>query len=276
LMRMFIVLVVILFAAPNAAAVPAKEIVQVNPGPFTFAVISDSRAGDRVYSKIVDALVKRNPDFVVHVGDIMPTMGNLKQWENFQRLSAPIKVPFYLTPGNHDIEDRRSKELWRKQVDLPGLETYYKFTAGKNLFVVLNSNEPDELEMITGKQLEWLKNTLDPGKYTHQFVFVHHPVFMWKGAFHEGEALDRHPEARDKLHRLFVEKKVDIVFNGHEHTYKRMDVDGVRYIVMGGAGSRLYSGFNHFTLVTVDGAVIKVKVIDKNGMLRDEFMMGDL
>lgn len=271
----FIILLLLAAAGAWAKAGQGKAVVDVGEGSFTFGVISDCRSGDRIYAKIVEALAKRNPDFVVFVGDILPTMLSEKQWDNFQKLSAPLDVPFYLAPGNHDIEDEASARFWRDHVELPGRETYYSFTAGRSLFVVLNSNEPGQLERVTGEQLAWLQRTLDPEKYEHQFVFVHHPLFMWKGAFHEGEALDRHPGDRDILHRLFVEKKVDIVFSGHEHTYRRQNVDGVRYVITGGAGSPLYKhhGFNHFELVTVAGPTIRVKVIDRLGALRDRYMM---
>jgi predicted phosphodiesterase len=277
MLKKLFVIAIIVFAASVAAAKAGvgNAVMPVGDGPFTFGVLSDCRSGDRVYKKNIEALARRNPDFVVFVGDILPTLRSEKQWQNFQKLSAPIEVPFYLTPGNHDIEEARDEAFWRSHVDLPGRETYYKFTAGDNLFVVLDSSEPGKFERVTGAQFEWLKKTLDSKKYRRQFVFVHHPLFMWKGAFHEGEGLDRHPADRDRLHRLFVEKGVDIVFHGHEHTYRRQDKDGVRYIVTGGAGSPLYSGFNHFMLITMDGATIKAKVIDRKGVMRDRFVMFD-
>ncbi|MDD2731515.1 MAG: metallophosphoesterase [Candidatus Portnoybacteria bacterium] len=272
----FAVIAVVVVSAQAWAAGSAPARLSLGE-KYSFVFISDSRSGDRVYSKIVNALVKRNPDFVVFGGDILPKMRNEDHWNNFLKLSAPIEVPFYLAPGNHDIEDEKSEEFWRKHVDLPGLETYYSFTVGDDLFVVLNSVESKSDRMITGEQLGWLRRTLDPGKYEHQFVFVHHPLFMWKGAFHEKESLDRHPAERDDLHRLFVEKKVDIVFHGHEHGYRRMDKDGVRYIIGAGAGSPLYSkSFHHFILVNIDDTLIRAKVVDKEGVLRDEFTMGSL
>jgi len=269
----FLALVLVPLSATRALS-PAPA--RLNLGDdYKFVVISDCRSGDRMYKKIVAALVKRDPQFVVFVGDILPTMRSLKQWNNFESMSAPIKVPYYLTPGNHDIEDSASEAFWRRKVELPGRETYYSFKVGNDLFVVLCSVEPDNDRKITGRQLAWLARTLDPDKYEHQFVFVHHPLFLWKDAFHGKESLDLYPEARDRLHRLFVEKKVDIVFHGHEHGYRRMDRDGVRYVIAAGAGSPLYSkSFHHFVVVDVDGPYIKVKVIDKDGYLRDEFTRG--
>ncbi|MBN1283008.1 MAG: metallophosphoesterase [Proteobacteria bacterium] len=272
-----------LFALMGVLALCQQAMAAAGSGParlalgddYTFVVLSDSRSGDRVYAKVVDQAARRAPRFVVHVGDVLPTMGDKKQWERFQSISEPLRVPFYIAPGNHDMEDARTKALWKGLVDLPGNETYYSFTAGDDLFVVLSSHEPNYRWRIDRRQLEWLKRTLDPQRYEHQFVFVHHPMFLWKGAFHENESLDRYPHERDDLHHVFVDKQVDIVFHGHEHGYRRMDKDGVRYMIAAGAGSPLYNraSFHHFVLLKVAGPLVEVKVIDKEGVLRDEFMI---
>lgn len=244
-------------------------------GSFTFAVIGDNRSGDRVYAKIIYQTMFRKPLFVVNTGDIIPHPGDREEWSHFKEISRPIDVPYFLTPGNHDIDDERTEQIWRDEVDLPGNETFYSFTVGKNLFVVLNSCEPKAERKIIGNQFEWLSRTLDPVRYEHQFVFLHHPLFMWKGATHERESLDRHPKDRDHLHQLFIQKKVDAVFAGHEHLYRRMEKDGVYYIITGGAGAPLYGKgeFNNVMLLNIDGARVVAKVVDRDGMLRDEFVM---
>lgn len=242
--------------------------------PFRFSVIGDNRSGDRIYAKIVEGVMRRKPDFVFNTGDLIPNPGNRKQWKNFWELSRPITVPYYLTVGNHDVDDHKSLRVWRDEVRLPGNETYYSVVHNDNLFVVLNTCDPDGDKKITGRQLAWLKKTLATKKYAHKFVFLHHPLFLWKGASHYGNSLDKYPELRDELHSLFKESGVDIVFAGHEHTYRRMDRDGVRYVITGGAGARLYSGFNNFVIVDVNGDFIQVKVYDKKEMVRDRFTMG--
>ena len=277
-MRTRLTIALLIFALlPSAASALPKGPARLNLGQrYRFVFMSDCRSGDRMYKKIVAALVKREPDFVVYGGDILPTFCNEKQWANFERLSSPIKVPFYLAPGNHDIEDERSDRFWASHMNLPGNERYYSFTVGDDLFVVLNSADYRNDRKITGAQFAWLARTLDPDRYEHQFVFVHHPMFMWKGAFHEKESLERHPKERDRLHRLLAEKEVDIVFHGHEHGYRRMDRDGVRYVIAAGAGSPLYHAFHNFAVIDVNGSMIEVKIIDDKGVLRDEFTRGTI
>lgn len=215
----------------------------------------------------------REPMFVVNTGDLIPNAGDREEWRNFWRVSEPIDVPHFLTPGNHDIDSMESQDIWRDEVDLPGDETYYKFVVEDDLFVVLDTCEPEHDRKVAGRQLAWLRAVLNPSRYRHQFVFLHYPLFLWHGASHRGRSLDRYPELRDRLHRLFVRKGVDAVFAGHEHTYKRMEVDGIDYVVTGGAGAPLYSGFSHFMIVRVKGQRVEVKVIDREGYLRDEYLI---
>ncbi len=241
-------------------------------GPFEFAVIGDNRSGDNVYSKVVKQIQQRKPLFVMNTGDVIPTPGNRQQWKNFWSLSRGVPRPYFLIPGNHDINSLESQAVWRSEVDLPGNETYYSFTVGKNLFVVLNTCDPKHDRQIAGEQLAWLNRTLSSKKYEYQFVFLHHPLFLWREASHYGMSLDRYPKSRDRLHKLFVKKGVDVVFMGHEHTFKKQGkIGGVEYIITGGAGAPLYSGFNNVVFVNVDGDIIKAKVVDRKGYLRDEF-----
>ncbi|MBU1882292.1 hypothetical protein KKA08_09655, partial [bacterium] len=45
---------------------------------------------------------------------------------------------------------------------------------------------------------------------------------------------------RYKLTPLFAEYGVDLVINGHNHSYERLEKEGITYIVTGGGGAPLY------------------------------------
>jgi 3',5'-cyclic AMP phosphodiesterase CpdA len=259
-----------------AIVIVSSVAVSSGSGGFRFAVIGDNKQGYHIYSSLVDEIMRRKPDLVFNTGDLIPNPGNREQWKKFWELSKPINVPYYLVPGNHDIDDRASEQVWKDEVHFPGEETSYSVVYKGNLFIVLNTCDPKGEKKIDGEQLAWLKRTLASGSYDHTFVFLHHPLFLWKGATHEGDSLDQYPDLRDALHRVFKEGGVDIVFAGHEHTYRRMDVDGIRYVITGGGGARLYGGFNNFVLVEVDGDLVSFKVIDRKGALRDRFTMGEI
>lgn len=248
-------------------------------GKFSFIVIGDNRSGHEVYKKLAIMTMALRPSFVVNTGDMIQTPGDKKGWVNFWDLSKIITVPYFLTVGNHDAHPMVpfSEKMYKEQVDLPGNELYYSFTAGNSLFVVLDSYRDDEEKRITGEQMKWLEGVLTGSDKKHKFVFLHHPLFTEprKGR-HAGDCLDAHRDSRDKLEALFVKTKVDAVYAGHEHFYQRKTVDGITHVITGGGGAPMYlkdedGGFYHFVHVTVDDDKVSAEVIDANGKVRDSF-----
>ena len=249
------------------------------PPTFSFVVLGDTRTGDAVYRKVITLAVERTPDLIVNTGDQIATPGDRKQWTNFWEMSKPVKMPYFLTRGNHDASPAvvGSEQTYCDEVDLPGNERYYSFTAGNALFIVLDSYRKGEEKRIVGEQYAWLQNVLSEAKRTHIFVFVHHPLFPEQGkGKHAGNSLDAYPQERDLLHGLFRKYRVSVVFQGHEHVYLRKAVDGIPYITAGGGGAPLYAkdedgGFHHYIYMAVDGDRVSGEVVDIDGKVRDRF-----
>lgn len=249
-------------------------------GSFSFAVIGDTRSGGDDYRELAKRIMEHRPDFIVNTGDMVYSPRK-SLWADFWENSKPVTVPYFLTAGNHDVDDEKSEKLYKEQVDLPGNELYYSFTVDDSLFIVLDSNIPGQDRKITGEQYKWLEEVLSSSRQKHRFVFVHHPLYPEKGrGHHYGGSLDKYPKERDLLQRLFVKHKVTTVFIGHEHLYFRKAIDGVTEIITGGGGATLYAGeekggFYHFILVTVDGATVKGEVIDISGKVKDSFQLSE-
>jgi 3',5'-cyclic AMP phosphodiesterase CpdA len=283
--KRIIVVVFVIVVAANGFAAQDQQIRQKLAalgniqGKFTFIVIGDNRSGDETYRKLVSLIAERKPDFVVNIGDMINKPGDRKEWANFWELSKPITATYFLTVGNHDVhaEAPQSEKVYRQQVDLPGNELYYSFTAGNSLCIVLDSYIAGEEKKITGEQLAWLEGVLaNPGR-RHVFVFLHHPLYTDPAKGHHiNDSLDKYPESRDRLEALLKRANVDAVFAGHEHYYQRRTVDGIMHIITGGGGAPMYDreedgGFYHFVRVTVDGDRVSGETVDVNGKVRDKF-----
>jgi 3',5'-cyclic AMP phosphodiesterase CpdA len=275
----FLTLTATVFAAQDQQIQEKLAALENIQGKFSFVVLGDNRSGDDMYRKLVSLAMERKPDFIVNTGDMITTPGNKHDWAKFWEMSKPITVPYFLVVGNHDAHPKvpLSEKTYKEQVDLPGNELYYSFTAGNSLFIVLDSFIDDQEKRIMGEQLQWLETVLANSTQKHKFVFLHHPLYTDLGKGHHAhDSLDKYPENRDMLDALFAEFKVDAVFSGHEHYYERRTVDGIFYIITGGGGAPMYDkeeygGFNHFVLVTVDGDKMSAEVIDGNGKVRDKF-----
>lgn len=161
-------------------------------------------------------------------------------WRKFY-YSNPFHNGFY--SGNMD------NEPW----GISSPENYYAFTWGDALFVVLDvyryqnkSNpKPAGWDWTLGlTQYNWLKNTLEASKSKYKFVFAHHvrgegrgaialaKYFEWGGyeanGITSGFASQR-PGWAKPIHRLFVDNKVNIFFQGHDHLFAHEVLDGVTY-----------------------------------------------
>jgi 3',5'-cyclic AMP phosphodiesterase CpdA len=280
----FAVIIALVFPAASFATqdqqIQQKLAALEKIGPsFSFIVLGDNRSGDDIYRRIVSLAMERKPAFIVNIGDMIATPGDLEQWARFWELSKPVTVPYFLTVGNHDIDSRLAltEQQYREQVDLPGNELYYSFVAGNSLFIILDSSLYQQGKKIIGGQFTWLEKTLANSDKKHKFVFVHHPLYPEKGqGKHYGNSLDRYEKERNDLQALFARYKVRIVFTGHDHLYIRKTVGGILHVITGGAGAPLYAteeegGFHHLVRVSVDGDNVNAEAVDVNGRIRDSF-----
>ncbi len=245
--------------------------------PFTFVVFGDNRTGNEVYGGLAKRIVEEKPAFVINVGDVTADEGDVKLWNEFVRLSAPITVPYFIVPGNHEINDKGSEAEFKQFVQQPGNELYYSFKVGGALCIILDTEQPGFVSRIAGDQQVWLKGVLAGSKEKYKFVFLHRPMYPYKGVGHHyGDSLNKFEADRDRLQSLFVKYKVDAVFAGHEHFYKRGEKDGIVEVITGGGGSPLYThesegGFYHYIRADISKNSAVFKVIDDKGMVRDTF-----
>jgi 3',5'-cyclic AMP phosphodiesterase CpdA len=236
-----------------------------------FAIISDThiRTGtNSVYSAFLQKMEEEKINHIIHVGDAINTPGSTNQWKRFLELTETDKT-LHLTPGNHDIRGEKSLAVYLHLFQKP----YYSFSEGDTLFILLNTELPEEETRIAGEQLAWLKTELEkPFKY--KFVFLHEPLYPLLS----GHGLDRYTEARDGLHHLFVTKGVSLVVSGHDHIYGRTTKDGILYVTVATLGGWLPpymkgSEVFRYVMTTRNGEGYSFTVQDMEGNTRDRFII---
>jgi hypothetical protein len=116
---------------------------------------------------------------------------------------------------------------------------YYSYAMGSWRVIALNS----ELPSAPGSpQMEWLRGELTRRRSTCTAVYWHRPLFT-------SGRNGNNPDMRD-VWRTLYEFDVDLVINGHDHTYERFapqDPDGrpdpargIREFIVGTGGAPLY------------------------------------
>jgi len=242
--------------------------------PVRFAIIGDRTGGHTpgVYGDIVEEIQRLRPDFVVSVGDLIEGYIDDKakideQWDEYWELIKPLSMPLYHTPGNHDIWDDQSDQIYNEEAGKP----YYSFNHGKSLhFTILDNSRWGDIDDFPDEQLEWMRNDLKKHrKIKHKYVFMHQPYWFFTLA--AGEP--------DRLHDIFVEYGIDAVFHGHFHTYFSGTYDGIRYTTIGSSGgaSQTDAGglYYHWAMVTVEEEDLYIAPIRKGSVLPWDHITGE-
>ena len=188
--------------------------------PFTFYALGDIGANPnwgfarKPAARITELAQK--PDFGLGLGDIVYPKGESANYDNhlFKPFQEVFKnTPFYPVAGNHDWLSDPEKNF-DKEWSLPNNERYYSFSYSNALFIGLDSSNGGFYEKE--KQLIWLKETLtnNKGNYEWIVVFLHH----------SGKTCTYKPNYNHviEFYEVFAKFKVDIVLNGHAHTYERL------------------------------------------------------
>jgi predicted phosphodiesterase len=198
------------------------------PNSVRFAIIGDSGTGDRPQYEVAQQMMTFRRDFpfdfVLMLGDNIygsKTAADFKRkFEDPYQSMRAAGVKFYASLGNHD----HTAERLYKPFNMDG-QRYYTFKKGNVQFFALDSNYMDPA------QLEWLDRQLSGSDATWKICYFHHPLYS-HGKFH-GSDLD----LRAQLEPMLTKYGVDVVLNGHEHVYERVNPQqGINYFVLGNSG----------------------------------------
>jgi 3',5'-cyclic AMP phosphodiesterase CpdA len=241
---------------------------------FRFAVLGDTRTNQEPHAAVVAQVVDAAPDLVIHTGDLVGDGWDAAQWDTFFRIEAPLlrTAPFYPAMGNHEKND----PLYFEAFHLPGNERWYAFDYGPARFIILEIDRYAEYGPGSD-QMMWLEEELTATDASWVFVAFHIAVYTSRSEEFDEVAL------RNTLTPLFETYGVDLAFQGHHHSYERIPVDGVTYIVTAGGGAPLYAmeepepnsaalaSAHHFVLLEVEGDTLTGTAIDRNGTVIDSF-----
>lgn len=252
--------------------------------PFSFATYGDNKNGPFNHEKIANLVLSKQPNFVIHNGDLVNRGYVYKQWEKLFFTPARkmmYQIPLFIAIGNHE----EHAKLYYDFFSLPHHEKWYSFDFGNAHFIVLDSDIKYLEER--SEQLKWLIEDLERNTATWTFVNFHHVLFAGGGNYYTTDRIFR----KNLLHPIFEKYGVDIVMNGHAHYYERsypiVSKQGkkpITYIVCGNGGtpmryigkreSTLYSErVFGFVLIHIDGTKLHLQSININGEVIDEFAL---
>ena len=165
-----------------------------------------------------------NASFVIHAGDLINTAHRDAEWAEWYKAGGFIHSQWTAIPvvGNHEFwpvakgEPKKVAIQWRPQFTLPVEkklspalhETVYTIDYQDIRIIVLNSNE------LLEEQSEYILRQLKKSKAKWNIITCHHSVFS------PAQGRD-FKFGREEWKPIFDEYNVDLVLNGHDHTYAR-------------------------------------------------------
>jgi hypothetical protein len=204
--------------------------------PFSFVYFGDWQEDVRSQvSRVVRQAYADAPDarFFVYAGDLVDNAHNDGEWGEWFHAHGFISamMPLVPSPGNHEYAGGRLSVQWKHQFALPdnGPEeaegtVYYIDYQGVRIISLdsrLHRTQVRQLREEHGDSRDhtspitrWLDDVLKENEQHWTVVITHYPVFA--------SQRDRdNPEVREQWKPLFDKYRVDLVLQGHDHSYFR-------------------------------------------------------
>jgi acid phosphatase type 7 len=283
-----------------------------------FAAGGDTRHTQEMMEKTARQAVLHDLDFIIIGGDLAYADGNpanVNRWhEWFDAYQTLIRedgrvIPMVASIGNHETStayfhratDFENSDAWRERVApfffnlfaFPGHPGYGALDFGN--YLTLLALDTDHVTPIDGAQRSWLEERLEQrSDVRHIFPFYHVPAYPSVRRF-DGSVSTR---VRQHWVPLFEQHNIRLVFESHDHAYKRthpirsgvVAENGIVYMGDGawGVGVREIgrehdepawylaqaASVRHFILVRLEGDAIHAETIDEDGNVIDRWAAG--
>ena len=251
------------------------QVFQSDPSEFQFLIIGDRTGGANrqgTFNLAIDQINLLQPEFVINVGDNIEGYSDDKaelnaEWDELDEMLARLNMPFFRTPGNHDIANETAQTVWRERYGA----TYYDFVYKDVLFLVLDSEDPPRVppegikeKLDTYKRLQ----VEDPPKAQEmlaefmaddaviaalgkpvefndaQLSFIEQalkrrPDVRWTFLFLHEPAWENPSDSFKAIKGLLKGRKHTFV-GGHLHYYDYDNIEGVEHITMGPSGASFH------------------------------------
>ena len=189
---------------------------------------------------LLEEIVRRDPAFVLHLGDLTARGGSRREWQRFDALHEEFRakgLPYFPILGNHEFHGGKAGALRSFFARFPHLREnrWYSFVWRNVGVVLLDSNFGKMSGTESADLTSWYPGELarfdrDP---SIDFVIVcsHRPPYT------RSHIVRPCARSRERFVEPFLRsKKTCFFFSGHAHAYERFQLDGKHFIVSGGGG----------------------------------------
>ncbi|WP_421944224.1 fibronectin type III domain-containing protein [Pedobacter sp.] len=274
-----------------------------NDAPFSFIYLGDAQNDIRSkWSRVIRRAFATHGDarFIVHAGDLINRSNNDNEWGEWHFGGGFINgmIPSIPSSGNHEYFRDEQKALtldphWKAQYTLPengpeGLKESVYYVDYANVRIISLNSQMIVLDSNSLKiQAKWLEDVLKNNPKRWTMITYHHPIYSTaKGRDNK--------EFREVFKPLFEKYHVDVLMQGHDHTYSRGQnlpfgtsgkVGGPMYVVSV-AGPKMYKvdvnpkwmdvfaeDTQLFQIISVNGDELNYTAYKASGEVFDQFKL---
>lgn len=177
-----------------------------DPEEFHFALLSDNAGSGRrgVLPAALRMINLLQPEFVVGLGDLvegyMTPDGHTATedtyrswWKEIDQYLEALEMPFFFLPGNHDINNPPSVNVWKERHG--GTRQYYYFRYRNVLFLMISTEDPpkdtDALRKQDSAHAEMIdaayasvKEAIAAGENINRILELLEPIESYVGRIH--------------------------------------------------------------------------------------------
>ena len=266
----------------------------ISQGPMNirFGVWGDNQIGDTVFSRVIRGFFYESATYWLGAGDYVQNESVISEW--YTKFDQPMLglnhyIPIIGARGNHDHETAHAHRYFA----VPNGSQWGAITVGNIRFIILDSNEDVSIRtslLPGGDQRNWLLNEINSPPFQlakFKIVIYHHPHMtnIWDHGCYYGQSGNGIDIILfDIVNTILVPAGVNMIINGHSHSYQHGLIVNTHHVITGGAGGfldtancwqhpHIFSQESSFHYLTIDATdnILDVRAIRLNGDLIEQF-----
>ncbi|MGZ6125359.1 MAG: fibronectin type III domain-containing protein [Myxococcales bacterium] len=258
-------------------------------GPVHVLVYGDNHTNNGDHALVVRAAAAERPQLALHTGNMVASAREETLWRIWFQEERDLLAhsPLLAAVGNQEIGDQGA--AYTRYFQRRGMPAYGSLDYGPLHVVILDSWETaagatPEKSVMSEAQNAWFEEDLRRvPEERHVWVLVHEGPW----AHRKDEGMGGSESVRAAILSAHKVHPIEAVFSGHERFYERGDINGIRYLVLGGGGAPLeepdpgapgvQSAAAELSFATVDvcGCHAAGRVKDIAGKVIDAFTLAD-
>ncbi len=182
----------------------------------------------------IESINNDHPDaeFCIHAGDITDR-GDIESYERFKKIIPKLKIPIYLTIGNHDNRNNFKKVFNEKYSDENGF-IQKTIDIKDQRIIILDTFDKNLLGegKLCEIRLKWLKNHIQQNNELPTTIIMHHHVAKIKSPYIDLIALENPDEF---FNIVKTHSNIRHIISGHVHISSTTFQNNIPHTTIGGS-----------------------------------------